>query len=374
MNRIAWPSGRKLRVIAAVVGLPLALGLGLVWSRRDPWSPRVVITAPAQSRPNGFRPDGRTFQTSSPAGTAAWDVATGQAVPAWPGPAIIRQATSADGRSFVGVVANEQSTDAEVVWGDAASGAIRGRFSVPDRYVVHPRFLDQDRAIRAVLLDTTRVREVATWDRASGTETRRPITGPGSLGLARTVPVAHSPDGRIWAYFDVKRIGVQLWDAEADQPLGGLLRTPTTRLTPWSTAGFTPDSQTLLLTQDDGRVEFWDVANSRLIRTVKIHSNGFYGSEIALAPDGRTLASAANNPQNTSPVVLAWVALYWIAPGWVMQATREVVILDVATGRPLARSRGSNQPQFSPDGRTIVTHEWDDTFSIRSTPDLKDGP
>ena len=359
----------KRKWIGASAALTLAIGFGVViaWSIRDPWPARVVIQAPENSWPQGFTLDGRSYQTSGPSGVLTWDVATGRPRGAPSRMLIWMKSSASDRRSFVGVMVDAFG-EWEVVWIDADSGAIKARFPAESRQVIDPRLVDEGRSIRAVLLDKQQVKEVATWDLASGAESRRPISGPLNLGFVRSSPVAYSPDGHLWAYADLKRNGIQLWDAEADRPSGNLLRTPTTRLAPWSGAAFTPDSKTLIVSQEDGRAEFWDLADARLIKAIQVHPKGFISNDIPFSPDGRTLASTGLESGPTSWIAQVLISLRNLVPGWSDRARREVVILDLATGQTLARSPGSFHLQFSPDGRLIVTHEWDGTFSVRDTP------
>jgi hypothetical protein len=46
----------------------------------------------------------------------------------------------------------------------------------------------------------------------------------------------------------------------------------------------------------------------------------------------------------------------------------EVVVLDVATGRWLARAGSAFHPHFSPDGRTLATHEENLSVRLRDVP------
>ncbi len=368
MMRLGKWSGRKWVVVGVVVGVVSVLGMAsYTWSRCNSWPARAVISLPGDCWPQGFTLDGRSYQTSGPSGVLTWDVATGRPQGTPSRMVIWRRSPASDRQSFVGVT-EDAFAESELVWIDADSRTIKARFPVKSREILEPRLVDEGRSIRAILLDRTQVKEVATWDLASGAESRRPILGPGNLGFARTTPVAYSPDGRLWAYADLNRNGIQLWDAEADRPSGNLLRSPTTRLAPWSGAAFSPDGKTLIVSQQDGRAEFWDLADSRPMRTIQVHPKGFISNDIQFSPDGRTMASTGLDSGSTSWVAQVLARLRNLLPGWSDRPGQEVVILDLATGQTLARSPGSIHPQFSPDGRTIVTHEWDETFSVRDAP------
>jgi len=351
-------------VVAAIGGLGALLlgGLG-----RDPWPVRVVISPPQGSRPQGFTADGRSYLTSNGNGLSSWDAATGQARKAPANLAVYRKSYASDGRSFVGMTGADFAAS-EVVWVDEASGAIKARFPVQARQVLQPTLEDGGRSIRAFLGDKNFLLEIATWDLATGAEARRSIAGPGGRGLPRNMPPVGSPDGRIWLYFDATGGGVRLWDVAADRPVGGLLRPHSDRLVMMPAAVFTPDDRTLILGQADGQAEFWDVATSRQLKVIRVHRDGCFFENMAIAPDGRTLASFGKDPRLWSSLLLVRAVCAHVFFGSSRGVVYETVLTDLATGRTLARSPGSIQPEFSPDGRTIATGEPDGTFAIRDAP------
>jgi len=372
MIRITRLSGRQGKMVGLVVGLIVVLGGILAWAGRDPSPPRRLIAAPDASRPQGFTADGRSFVTLSPEGVVFWDLTTGQPRRPWTLRAIPISAFSADGRSCVGEHGYDYES-AKIVWVDVASGEVKANFFAKLPRVVHLSFTDGDRAIRAFLADRTgTLREVVTWDLATGAETRRPLTGPKKGGGGEAWPAGVSRDGRVLAFLDLARDGVQLWDAETDQPLGGLLRTPSTQLVQsYDSAAFTPGDDRLIISRADGAVEVWNLADRRWLRTIPIHPAGHVAIGLQIAPDGRTLASSRFHHAGPS-----WASRFWsgLAKPLGVSLTNqgrsdEVVVVDLQTGARLARWPGSFQPKFSPDGRTVVTHEsWLGTFAIRDTP------
>ncbi len=379
MMRLGRVSGRKWVVVGAALGLIGALGAILGWTSRDPWPIRVVIGSPRDGdsrtqrlvpqRPQGFTPDGRSFLTSNLLELKSWDAATGKPQKVSSDLVVWRKSYASDGKSFVGMTGSDFA-ESEVVWVDAGSGAIKAKFPVKSRQVLGPRLINEGRSIRAILGDRNQFKEVVTWDLASGAEARRPILGPGGQGISRNMPPICSPDGRIYPYFDPVGGGVRLWDVEADRPVGGLLQPHASGLDPTPGVVFTPDGRTLILGQSDGKAELWDVAGSRLIKVVKVHSNGFRFrfDEMEVSPNGRTLASAGQHsgPSLSLLWLRAFVSQLLFGSGRLM--TVEVVVTDLASGQTLTRSPGSTEPLFSPDGRTIVTREWDGTFSVRDAP------
>ncbi len=362
------PGKRWVRV-GVVLGIVGGFGSLVAWSSRERMPARLVLKAPEKSRPEGFTPDGRSFLTLSPEGMVFWDVAGGRPRRPWSLLSFPVSDFSKDGKTCLGVH-GYSFDDATIGLVDVASGSFRARFSSRFPNVLRLSFGDEGRSIRAFLGDRdSSLREVVTWDIASGLETRRPVSGPKGPGFFGQRPGGISPDGRTLAYLDESQNGVQLWDVEADQAIGGLLRTPTTRLIPWAGAAFTPDNQRLVVSRSDGCVESWNLADRRLIRIIEVHPDGFTSNNLQISPDGRTLASTGQffgTPTGVDRVLFAVRKL--IEGGNRRAFDDEVVVVNLDTGRRLARWPGSVHPTFSPDGRTIVTQEWDGTFSIRDAP------
>ncbi len=366
MIRLAKMMKRKW--VGASVALTLAVGFGVViaWASRNPWPARVVIVPPEPCDQGEFTTDDRGFLTSNKLRfVASWNLATGKRQPPPTDPVIFRRSDSADRRSFVGVI-YVGNGDSEVVWADAGSGAIKRRFLVRSAHAFHPTLEDGDRSIRALVSDfPKKIPEVVTWDLTSGLEKRRPISVP------QTGPFSFrdlSLDGRTWAYFDSIQNGVRLWDVEADQPMGSLLRTPTTQKATVLGAKFTPDGRTLAVARTDGQIEIWDVAKGHLIKMIKVYSGELAANRMTISPDGRIIVSELLYPGPSTRLGRFWARVCGLIPGWSMRTTRDVILIDLASGRQLARSQGSHSPRLSRDGRTIVTQEWDRTFTVRDTP------
>ncbi len=274
-----------------VLGIVGGFGAVVAWSSRERMPARLVLKAPEKSWPEGFTPDGRSFLTLSPEGMVFWDVASGRSRRPWSLLSFPVSDFSKDGKTCLGVH-GYSFDDATIGLVDIASGSFRARFSSRFPSVLHLSFGDEGRSIRAFLGDRdSSLREVVTWDVASGSESRRTVSGPKGLGYYGQRPGGISPDGRTLAYLDQARNGVQLWDVESDRPIGGLLQTRSTRLISWAGAAFTPDNRRLVVSRADGCVEVWDLADRQLIRIIKVHPDGFTSDDIQFSPDGRTLAS-----------------------------------------------------------------------------------
>jgi hypothetical protein len=103
---------------------------------------------------------------------------------------------------------------------------------------------------------------------------------------------------------------------------------------------FSPDGQTVLSGSQDGMLRLWDVASSRLLKTLMGHSDGVMS--VAFSPDGRSALSGSDDD-----TLKLW---------------------DVASGR-LRRTfeghqRGVESVAFSPDGRSLLSGSADDKLKL----------
>ncbi len=364
-----WFRKFTIRGVSLIIGLAVGLGGVIGWSKLDP-APRQWLQAPDASWPQGFTPDGKSFATLSPAGFVFWDTTSWQPRSPWTLRAMPINAFAKDGQTCVGVH-GAGFESARIAWVDVASGAVRATFSAGLPRVLHLTLVNNDRGLRAFLTDRSAlVCEVVTWDLATGEATRRRILGPNRANGAGLGPVCYSHDGRTLVYLQSTQGGVQLWDAETDQPLGSLLRTTSQRVAPFAGAAFTPADDRLLIGRADGAVEVWDLADRRWLRTIPVHPAGVSSNDLQVAPDGRTLASSRSRQASPS----------WLARNWTMfqqllglPTNRDdgeaVVVVDLHTGERLAHWPGSFRPKFAPDSRTIVTQEsWTGAFAVRDAP------
>jgi len=375
MKRAGGMTRRRWVGVALILGaVGLVGGLILrVWS--DPWPPRLVIRLPEPSFGWGFSPDSRWLETSAAASDkgqelSSWDLATGKIRRTPPELLICQRSYVADGRSYVGASPGGEYPS-EVVWVDVATGSIRACFAPAPLVPRFPRLVNDDRSIRAFLSADGVIREVVTWEIAAGTATRRPFLGPvGANGEMQ--PQLATPDGRILVYYDWASDAFQLWDAEAGRPIGGLLQTPMTRTSRprWPGIKLTPDGKTLVIARHNGQTEVWDVASARLVRRVATPWDGFYTLNTAITPDGRILAMGGTGPSPPSILTSAWSLVGNLFPALRDEGIREVVVVDLITGRRLARLLGADEPLISPDGRTLVTQERDESYSVRTIPRL----
>ena len=363
------------RIVAGAVLALIVAGAVLARMDRDPWPARAVIAYPADQAvmlAPRFSPDGRSLSVSRPGGVETWDLATGERRPSGAGPLILAPVIAnnrspviaRDRRSFVGIV-GPSPRNREVVWADAASGAIRARWPAGAGRVEHLAFGPDDRSVRALIIAADRTAaEVALWDLASGVETRRPVTGwPLHAG-----PSTISPDGRLLAYVNPPRTGLLLWDLDADRPRGGLLGTPTTQVHGNVSSAFSGDGRTLFIPRADDQIECWDLRGSRLMRILKLPIQDQAFIAMTLSPDGQVLAVGLINARPTRLAARAWDEIRRTLAGSSAPVRAELVLLDSTSGRALIRREDSYDAMFAPDGRSVATFEIGGTISIRPVP------
>lgn len=199
-----------------------------------------------------------------------------------------------------------------------------------------------------------------TWDVETGQEiSTRPLTVPTKGGIP-----AVSADGRTLAIGRIRKVAVELWDLDADRPLGSVMNSGSTSVVVWGGIGLTSDGRTLAVAREDGTLELWDVPTKTLRTT---HSVGFGLSGIKFSPDGRTLAADAHPFRPTSGVGLMYREI-WQAIVGRREDEANVIVVDIATGRRVALATRSMHPHYSPDSRTIATREVNLSVKLREVP------
>jgi len=149
--------------------------------------------------------------------------------------------------------------------------------------------------------------------------------------------IAYAADGGMLASGSEDKT-IKLWDAMS----GGLLRTLTGHLDPVNAIAFSPDGRTIASgsgtpdeppkpSNGDNTIKLWDAKSGQLLRTFSGHRNAV--KAVAFAPDGRTVASGAED--------------------------ETVKIWDVASGHLLrtlnAHSDRVTSIAYSPDGATLAS-------------------
>jgi RNA polymerase sigma factor (sigma-70 family) len=262
-----------------------------------------------------FSPDGKTVASANDAGfVKLWDGPTGTLLKSFPG---LSESMRRSGRSLL--------LDSVTFTPDgrrlAASGiAPFDRTEPPDRDY-----------------------EVRVLDVRSG----EPIwshMGHGDQASSLTF----TPDSRILACGGSR--AVKLWDAQTGEPIRTLYPAKGTIFA----LACTPDGRTLIgggniPTEDAdhpaGLVTLWEVATGRILRSLEGHGGGVHA--IAIAPDGKTVASGGNGP--------------WRDRDGVRGAFSDVRLWELATGKLLRTIEGGpgvvRSLVFTPDGRTLVSSD-----------------
>ncbi len=169
-----------------------------------------------------------------------------------------------------------------------------------------------------VLASVGEDRRIRFWD---------PSTGRPLRTLARHADtirqIAFAPTGKLMATASHDHT-VRLWDASTGRQVGEPIRGFTNCLV------FAPDGKTLAFDRQGEEICLWDIRSAKSIRTIRCRA-----SSVAFAPDGHTLAAAANQPRG---IIQLW---------------------DADTGKALWHAKGHRSAAwsvaFSPDGKTLVS-------------------
>ncbi len=368
---------RRWTLLRGMLGLLGGLVGFLVWWNHDSNPPaRLTIPYPGQSSglggALGFSLDSRFYAINGPQGTITYDLATSRPTATQHALAIFARDFSPDRSRFAGWSVADQA----VVWGDTATTRVQGSLPVacsPQTLLPNLSWVEGNHKVELVTIDPAQVprsSDVLTWDITAGTSTQRTVRGPQPFER----PIAYAPDGTTWVYLDTVHDALQLWDSVTDRPVGPLLRTPTTRrnLTQqiFTAAGFTPDGRTLIASQGEGRVEFWDLATQRSTRTLPVLPSDYQITQaLRVSPDGFLLAATGHRADPTGWVGWTWDLLRRKVTGKTMsQDSQLTVIIDLTSGKPLAHYQHTRFSQFSHDSRLFSTEDTDRTISIHDAP------
>ncbi len=200
---------------------------------------------------------------------------------------------------------------------------------------------------------------IRTWDTATSRERpglRAPVPKPWRA-LERVAAV--SPDSQVVATLDPYAPDVMLQDAA-----GVKLATLPTPLTPPATGNyaceFSPDGRTLAVGRNNSGVfELWDVTTRTLRSSLRGLGPGDRVETIRFASGSpRTLVTSVSNWDFAmSPVGQGMELLSRLVgpKGRARPIPTDVVVWDVATGRPRARLKSEHDGVVSPDGSTLAT-------------------
>jgi WD40 repeat protein len=359
----------RSRVAIVLFALVASVGGGwFIHQRWAAWPTRAVLRTPSDTWPLAFSPDSRTFATSGERGSITlWEADSGRQRATWnvdPSRGAVAGVFSPDGRTFAAALFNHpQPLSFSLV--DVDTG--RTRATLPARHtgVYNLAFADDGKTLRAFIGDVPDLKEVVLWDASTGEElSSRPLTCP-----TAACDTAISPDGHLMALVPYNRRAnaVRIWDLDADRELVKL-SDPSSPGSLGRGLGFSGDSQILAIGREDGAIEIWDLPTRRLRMTLRGHTRDYQPWWIKFAPDGRTLASHGGFRRPSSFTDSLRIGLAQQVLGRTWRPPPEVIVLDIATGKRLARAESALHPYYSPDGRTIATREMDFSVRLRVVP------
>jgi len=295
--------------------------------------PASPLTTKDEVKNLAFSPDGMILASSGSTNNSVqlWDTTTGFTADApllGHSDVITSLAFSPDGKTL----ASSDISGAILLWNMATKGLIEQTLNYQNR-VRSAIFSPDGKLIVAgddqgniVLQDAATGNVLATLD-----ATQNPLN-PGNTTLDGTPltieSLAFSPDKRILAAgrFDGM---IFLWDAATKHLITHFRDEPHLR-----EIIFSPDGLNLAASYDTGSILLWDVATGHVLHRL-MHSplNSRTASTIAFSPDGKMLASGADN---------------------------EVIFWDVATGKQVGQLLTGHQTTiesvaFSPDGHTLAS-------------------
>jgi WD40 repeat protein len=170
-------------------------------------------------------------------------------------------------------------------------------------------------------------------------------TSPPAPALEGVHSLAYSPNGMTIAIVegDYKSQAIILWDVATGRPITTLKRHSSSVLD----IAFSPDGKTLASSAENGMIKLWDVTSGKETSSLEGHDKMV--RSVAFSPDGKTLASCANEG--------------------------EIKLWDVATSKEItAMSHGTyliSDVTFSPDGKTLASGTGDGTIKLWDVPSGK---
>ncbi len=296
-----------------------------VWDART-GRERVEVRVPKTGvNALAFSPDGKVLAGAGVDGAVyLWDPATGKQRQRWQGHGGEVRALAFSKRGDVLAA----GAAFEVRFYDTERGRLPRAFKVEPGWASAVALSPDGRTVTAAssgwpVAGAIRGGTVSLWDRASGKRLHL-LSGHSSSVLH----IAYSGDGRTLVTMGAER--TLTWDVASGKqrgPLGGA---------GGGRAALSSDGKVFAVGCNDGAVRLWDLASGKLVRKLPGHAESIMA--LALAPDGKTFASASH-------------------------ASSVIHLRDTSSGAPRLPPSGHTERigavAFGPDGRTLATASSD---------------
>ena len=275
--RVPHRRTRRVRPGVAAGGVALIGALGVAIT--------LSIFLPSHASPNPSHSGSSTAPGRSVASLAVSPVAEFAALKGYQ---LQGAAISSDGKQLAAWEENAAATAGNVLVWDAASRAIKGKFSDPDGS--RPDAIAFSPKGSTVAVGNDSGAKIFLWDWRSNISTTFKIPGDN----APIVSEAFSPDGGTLAVGDGFFASVYLWDLNPQDaplhladPLGGTLGGNTVGV---ASLAFSPDGKLLAVLDSTGVAYLWNTATGRIVTRIDDNSGSAKIAALAFNPDGHTIA------------------------------------------------------------------------------------
>jgi WD40 repeat protein len=310
-----------------------------------------------------FSKDGKSLIIVSRGDQTArlWDVATCQPI----GPPLKAVSFSLDGKTVLTLGSNPPVQ----FWDAATCQPIGPSLAINDPVLA--LVISPDR--KAVLTQSSD-RTARLWDTSTGQPIGPPLRLDGEV-IAMTL----SPDGRKVLASSYKT--ARLWEAATSQPIGQ----PIIHDSGLNAVAFSPDGKKVL-TSSNRTARLWDATTCHPIGTAMVHQDVV--RRVVFSHDGKLILIILGLSKTAQlwdiisyqPIGSVLNSVYFIPDGTAFlsfSSDHSLQLWDVATCQPIGPplvhdAKISKEPRFSPDGKTIVTEDWEGKVRLWAIPDLPD--